>query len=160
MRKGHMRSRRRRRMWGAAIAIPAVCVVVGLGVGQSSAKQLDPPPQASGKTWNGTIYNSAPYFPYVKVLDVLDPDKELDLTDPNVKYYYVMPFAAWEIDCKYYHPTLGWMYRGSHIQGIESSGGPSDGYYETSYLATILEGGQMVDDIDEICYPGGEEPGS
>jgi hypothetical protein len=140
----------------------ATLVVTGAllfsGAAPSSAEQIDPIPQPTGKTWKGNIYNATPYFPYVQVFDVRDPKKEADLSDPKLGWYFVLPFAPWEVDCKYWHSSMGWMYRGTHIQGIDDSGGPYNGYYETGYLATILDGGLKVDDVDEICFPGGDKP--
>jgi hypothetical protein len=137
------------------VALFGVLAVTGTGIAPALAKQPEPLYKPTGKIWKGTIYNATPYFPYVQVFDVMDPSKETDLQTPGLEFYYVLPFAPWEVDCKYNHSSMGWMYRGTHIQGIDDSGGPVDGYYETGYLATILENGQTLDDVDEICFPGG-----
>jgi hypothetical protein len=154
-RPGRPRNKRLRR-WLLALAV--ACTAVGLGSGPSSAEQPNPIPKPSGKIWKGTIYNATPYFPYVQVFDVRDPNKAAELSDPKLRWYYVLPFAPWDVDCKYFHPTMGWMYRGTRIQGIDDSGGPYEGYYETGYLATILADGKLLADVDEICFPGGDQP--
>jgi hypothetical protein len=140
------------------VALFGALAVAGAGIAPAMAEQLNPIPQPTGKTWKGNIYNATPYFPYVQVFDVRDPAKAADLNDPKLAWYYVYPFAPWVVDCKYYHLTMGWMYRGTKIQGIDDSGGPANGYYETGYLATILEGGLQLADVDELCFPGGDMP--
>jgi hypothetical protein len=153
---------RSRRVLAAALGVTLLgtWAVTGAGIAPALAEQLDPLPQPTGKTWNGNIYNATPYFPYVQVFDVRDPNKEAELDDPKLAWYFVYPFAPWVVDCKYWHSTMGWMYRGTKIQGIDDAGGPVDGYYETGYLATILDGGQKLEDVDEICFPGATEPPS
>jgi len=104
------RPRRRRAVLG--VALFGALAVTGAGLAPAMAEQLNPIPQPTGKTWNGSIYNATPYFPYVQVFDVRDPAKEADLNDPKLAWYYVYPFAAWVVDCKYWHSSMGWMYRG------------------------------------------------
>jgi hypothetical protein len=137
------------------VALLGALAVAGAGIAPAMAKQPEPFHQPTGKTWNATIYNATPYVPYVQVFDVMDPNKATDLSVPGLAFYYVVPFAGWVIDCKYNHPSMGWMYRGTKIQGIDDSGGPINGYYETGYLAAIIENGLLLGDIDEICFPGG-----
>lgn len=152
-------TRSRRGMAAAlGVALFGTLVVTGAGIAPALAEQLDPIPQPTGKTWKANIYNATPYFPYVQVFDVRDPKKEADLNDPKLKWYFVYPFAPWVVDCKYYHSTMGWMYRGTKVQGIDDAGGPVNGYYETGYLAAIVEKGLQVEDVDEICFKGGEGP--
>ena len=148
----------RRGSAGLGAALLGVLAVIGVGFAPAQADQPANPFQPTGKTWKATIYNATPYVPYVNVFDVMDPTKASDLNTPGLKWYMVLPFAGWVVDCKYWHPAMGWMYRGTQIQGIDDAGGPKNGYYETGFLAAILEGGLYVDDLDEICFPGGDKP--
>ncbi|HEY6798208.1 MAG TPA: hypothetical protein VI248_26310 [Kineosporiaceae bacterium] len=121
-----------------------------------SSAHADPPLTApmKGKTWEASIYQMVVQWPYVQVAGVLDLNKPADI--PKLRWYYVLPQSNWVVDCKYYHPTMGWMYRGTRIQGITDAGGPFDGYYETGYMATILKNGLKLADVDELCFPGGD----
>jgi hypothetical protein len=108
-----------------------------------------------GKKWRGSIYNMVPTFPYVGVTAVFDVNKPLDV--PSARWYYVLPQANLWVDCKYYHPSMGWRYRVTQIQGITDAGGPLDGYYEVQFLYVVLENGLKLADVDEICFPNGDK---
>jgi hypothetical protein len=121
----------------------------------SAARAAEPiPAPMNGKTWEASIYQMVVQLPYVSVAGVLDENKPAFI--PKLEWYYVLPQSNWVVDCKYYHPTMGWMYRGTRIQGITHAGGPFDGYYETGFLATILRDNLKLADVDELCYPGGD----
>lgn len=144
----------RSKVFAAPVALLlGLCVAVTFN---ASSAHAAPPIAASmkGKTWPASIFQMVVALPYVQVAGVLDENAPADI--PKLTWYYVLPYAGWTVDCKYYHATMGWMYRGSQIQGIADAKGPFDGYYETGYMAAILANNLKLDDVDEICFSGGD----
>lgn len=124
--------------------------------GTSPARASEPiKAPMQGKKWRGSIYNMVPTFPYVGATAVVDVNKPTDFH--SARWYFVLPQSNLWVDCKYYHPDMGWRYRVTQIQGITDAGGPFDGYYEVNFMYTILFDGLKLDDVDEICFPGGDE---
>jgi hypothetical protein len=142
------------------VALIGALAVTGTCIAPSSAEQLDPSPQPTGKTWSAFLSTEAedPLYPYVPVLDVRTPDQAANLDDPKLSWYYLPEVTTWEVDCKYKHPTMGWMYRGTKITKIPNSGGQVDGYYEMGYKYTKLDNKLKLADVDELCFPDGDTP--
>jgi hypothetical protein len=137
-----------------AVALIGVCAVTVASLAPASAEQLDPIPQPTGKIWKGSLISGPkePTYPYVPVLDVRNPDGVTDLDDPKLSWYYMPQVSTWEVDCKYQHPLMGWMYRGTKIVGIPDSGGRVDGYYEMGFTFTKLDNKLKLADVDELCF--------
>jgi hypothetical protein len=147
---------RARRKLSAAVAALLLGVSAAATLDISSARAQGPiTAPMQGKKWSAKLVQMMSPLPYVQVMGVLDANKPADL--PKVTWYYVLPRQHWWVDCKYYHARMGWMYRGSEVEGVTDSGGPSNGYYEVGRMSTILMDGLTLEDVTDICFPGGDE---
>jgi len=150
----------RRGLAALSVVLIGAWAITGTHIAPSSAEQLDPIPQLTGKTWSGSLATEVgdPIYPYVPVLDVRTPGREADPNDPKLSWYYLPEVTTWEVGCTYRHSTMGWTYRGTKIAQIADSGGRVDGYYEMEYKYTKLDNRLKLADVDELCFPGGDAP--